>query len=270
MPVDPRKILALAETAAPGIKDDLQEAFGLRTTQSDVDAAMPDAELGVVEGLANQIDHQARQIRLLGELVRELNEADGERRADLHRLRWQVEELMTEALHAQAKRSHEEAGTRPPEPEHVRRAVHEASEGASKTTTPEEDELIVKVLLASLHPEGVMDGLGARLRRLVTSGQVGAPELAYLRECAKSSEGDVDLQRPESLSVLFRLASAEPMLVTVIGAGRSLAEHSGYVTQLDQVSSQVPLRVSVTSEGRALLELIDKVAEAALGKTPQD
>lgn len=131
---------------------------------------------------------------------------------------------------------------------------------AKQTSSTDEERLLVEVLLASLIPAGIQNGIGACLRRLVTSGRIGALEVAALRRltAAKNETERIRISADEPIHEFFALADTTPPLVSITAPQRE--NTFCYVRRLDQVQTyDSVLIVAMTRDGRKMLELLERV-----------
>lgn len=255
------KLPGLLDALDPSLRQDFLDAVGLVSSQSRLDAASPDVDLGVVEGLSASIQQVAEYVRLAEKIARTAQTSAQQTRdgfndfiANVHRAIWRLEEKLADDIHAKVEERFQSLGQAPPTKAHVRRALEETTDASRRSTTPDEDELLVRALLASLTPEGVNNAVGARLRRLVTDGLIGPPEVAVLTELAKAVDLAIDPSDHPWVAEVFALASTQPPLVVVMG---SRERNRVYFSRLDQIdAANAAVAVRVTKNGTRLLALL--------------
>lgn len=249
----------------PDAKKDFLGAIGLLSSQSAFEAAVPDAELGLVEIMAHQIRQVSEMARHADAAARLASHTAQQARADmadaaqlLHRTLWQTEENMAETIRKLIEEKFGEQQS--PNQTHVRRALQETVQAGKSASSLDEERLLVEVLLASLIPDGIQNGIGARLRRLVTSGSIGAPEIAALRRLAtsKNDAEKIRISADNPIHEFFALADTSPALVNIAALQRE--NTFCYVRRMDQVQTYDPvLIVTMTRDGRMMLDLLDRV-----------
>lgn len=285
----------LISAGDPSLPKDLRESVGLVTTDEEVAADIKRSDDEMITDLAQRMGSVEQQVRGLAELdltrdkLAELA-GSGRRLAEvalnaaaqadsqaattaeqLARVQWALQEQVASAVQ---KKLIEVFGDKykddeRPQREHVRRAVEETVEAAREATTLEEERLLIDTMVGSLTPAGMKQAIGARLRKLVTSGKIGPAEVYFLRRCAKTAGAPTQIQTHtgDSFAEAFALASATPALVTVqvTRAGRNGPE-GGYITSLEQFPfPAATMEVRITDRGHDLLRMLQESTKVALG-----
>lgn len=234
------------------LKDNIIEAIGLRSSQKDFEAAIP--EHGAVAGIAEQV-------RVVGEIARLAQDKADRNTEVFHKALWRLQNYITDTIQDELKKQYVGKEEQPPDRVHIRRAVEETVEAASRATTHDEENLLLEVFLASLTAEGTREAIGAKLRKLVTSGVIGPLEVRELRRLEADSAGSagskLQANHKDKLDVIFEMARVRPALVQVMGVGP--ARHNQYMTRIDQLNPGAACTVNVTNAGKTMLRLLIEV-----------
>lgn len=269
----------LVEVGDPSLPRDLREAFGFLTTDETIASDMKASDDELIVDLAQRMGSVEKQLRGLSELARTREklaelalttaaQADSHAAStadQLARVQWAIQEQVASGIRDQLLRIFGDKYETPPEREHVRRAVEETVEAAREATTLDEERLLVDALIGSLTPAGMKDAIGARLRKLVTTRQLGPAEISLLRKChtKPSATLTVEMRKAEDLAESFALASVVPALVTIEVQAHASSE-CGYVTRIDQIEYPAKhLILRATDRGAGMVALLDEAKRVA-------
>lgn len=256
----------------PSLPRDLRDVLGFLTTDERIAADLKQSDDDLIIDIVKRLGTVEQQLRAISELGRtraKLTElalttaaqADSQAAAtadQLARVQWALQEQVASFIQENLSGNYGDKYEDPPGREHARRAVEETVEAAGHATTPAEERLLIDVLVGSLTPDGMTAAIGARLRKLVTSRQLGPAEISLLRRCHQQGDWEMlelDVDKGRDLNEAFTLASVFPALVTL-----QVNHDTGpYVTRVDQLEHKaISLVLRITDRGIDMVHLLDE------------